>query len=65
MIKMKVREKSISYAIDKKRRAVNRESVLEEKNCLLKKNYPVYGRVRVQQYPYRRTRSVQKEALYA
>lgn len=30
MIKMKVREKSISYAIGKQRQAVNKESVLEE-----------------------------------
>ena len=31
MIKMKVREKSISYWIGKKRQVVNRESVLEDK----------------------------------
>ena len=54
MIKMKVREKSISYWIGKKRQVVNRESVLEDKFS------PVYVRVRVQQYLYRRTRSLQK-----
>ena len=38
MIKTKVREKSISYAIGKKRQAVNKGSVLEETFGHLKKN---------------------------
>ena len=37
MIKMKVPEKSVSYAIGKKRQAANMESVLEEKKLLLEK----------------------------